>query len=89
MTESKITVAEGKVVRLKKYIYRNCQACISSKIILLSGLEANMKRFSDFSGLYIVINLIYSNQYKSWPNVENRDVRNPFSSLHLRAISSS
>lgn len=54
-------MAEEQIVRLKKNKNKKLQN-LSCKRILMGRSEANQKRFSDSSGLYIAINLIYSNQ---------------------------
>lgn len=87
MTESQMTVAEEQIVRLKKNKNKKLQN-LSCKRILMGRSEANQKRFSDSSGLYIAINLIYSNQHKSWSNVAYKDMHNLFFS-HLEQFSSS
>lgn len=84
MTESQITVAEEQIVRLKKKELQN----LSCKIILMGGSEAKQNRFSDSSGLYIAINLIYSIRYKIWSNEAYKDMHNLFFS-HLEQFSSS
>lgn len=92
VAELHMTATEGKVIKLyilKKATYQNCNSYISRKIILLDGLEANMKRFSDSSGLHFVIHLIYNNRYKGCFNVAHRDINTLLPSPHLKATLSS
>lgn len=82
MTESQMTVAEEQIVRFKKKkTYRNCHEKESYLVVQ----KQTWREFSDSSGLYIAINLIYSSQYKSWSNVAYKDMHNLFSS-HLKAV---